>query len=709
MIKEEIKKALQNANLSGALTRFSEAYAVSRRKAYEGLDFEEIREKIASIKAYVADHLDEMIQQFINVAKQNGAKVFFTKSPEEVRNYIIELAKKNNVKSIVKSKSMATEEIHLNKYLKEQGIEVNETDLGEWIIQLAGQRPSHMVLPAIHLTRYDVSEVFTKKVEPVEPDIPQMVKFARKHLRRKFMAADMGITGANIAVAETGSLVIFTNEGNARLTMALPKIHVAVVGVEKLVPKLEDIIPIVQALPRSATAQLITSYISIVTKPYIHLDGSQKDFHIILFDNNRSAIARDPVFKQTLQCIRCASCLNVCPVFRIIGGHVFGKVYTGGIGTILTAWTEGLKASKDIQGLCIQCGNCVQVCPGKINIPELIVEIRKKLAKEEGLSVTTKAIYSVVNNRKLFHTILRTASKLQKPFEKQGFIRHLPFFLSELTEHRSLPAIADVPFRDRFKKIKQPESQTKAVFFAGCLIDFAYPEIGEALVKLLNAAGIEVLFPQEQTCCGAPARYSGVMDVAAGNSKQNVEAVLSIDAQYVVSACPTCTVALKKQFVKDLTEQGYPEEIIKKAQILSNKVVDASELINELINKGKIKFKSNSEEKFTYHDPCHLIRSLGIYQQPRQSLEAAGLQLIEMFESDTCCGMGGSYSLKFPEISSTILRRKIENIKKTEVNLVCTDCPGCVMQIKGGIDKENLPIKVKHSLEILAERIEEEA
>lgn len=705
MIKEEIRKALSNPNLSGALTRFSEAYVVSRKKAYEGLDFEEIRDKIVNIKSYVADHLEELIQTFIKSATENGAKVFFTKSPDEVRNYIIELAKKNNVKSIVKSKSMATEEIHLNKYLKEAGIEVNETDLGEWIIQLAGQRPSHMVLPAIHLTRYDVSDVFTKKVEPVEPDIPQMVKFARKHLRRKFLAADMGITGANIAIAETGTLVIFTNEGNARLTMALPKIHVAVVGVEKLVAKLKDIFPIVKALPRSATAQLITSYISFVNKPYKHIDGSQKELHIILFDNNRSAIARDPVFKQTLQCIRCASCLNVCPVFRLIGGHVFGKVYTGGIGTILTAWTEGLKASKDIQGLCIQCGNCVRVCPGRINIPELILEIRKRIAKEEGLTLKTKVIYSIVNNRKLFHSILRAASKLQKPFETKGFIRHLPFFLSELTQERSLPAIADVPFRDRFKKIQQPKSDKKAVFFAGCLIDFAYPEIGEALVKLLNSGGIEVLFPEEQTCCGAPARYSGVMDVSANNSKQNVEALLGMQADYIVSACPTCTVAIKKQFIKDLKEQGYSEDIIRKAEQLSQKTVDASLLINQLIKEGKIQFKRVPEISFTYHDPCHLIRSLNIYQEPRESLQASGLKLIEMFESDTCCGMGGSYSLKFPEISGTILRRKLENIRKTEAKLVCTDCPGCVMQIRGGVDKENLQIEVKHSLEVLAERI----
>lgn len=184
-----------------------------------------------------------------------------------------------------------------------------------------------------------------------------------------------------------------------------------------------------------------------------------------------------------------------------------------------------------------------------------------------------------------------------------------------------------------------------------------------------------MLFPEEQTCCGAPARYSGVMDVAANNSKQNIEALLSVDADYIVSACPTCTVALKKQFVKDLKEQNYGEDLINSAQRLAEKVLDASELINKLIKEDKIKFDKLPETAFTYHDPCHLIRSLGIYKEPRESLESSGMKLIEMFESDTCCGMGGSYSLKFPEISGNILRRKLDNIIKTETKLVCTDCP----------------------------------
>ena len=708
--KHSIDQALHNANLTGALGKFSEAWRVNRAKIYEGIDFEELRGRIAERKAYAVDHLKELCDLFQKNAEAKGAKVFRSNDPARVREYILQVARDNNVRTVVKSKSMASEEIHLNSYLEKAGLQVKETDLGEWIIQLAGQTPSHMVMPAIHMTKEEVSDLFSKEVdERLSTDIPRLVKVARDELRSKFLEADMGISGANIAVAETGSILTVTNEGNARLVTTLPKVHVAIIGIEKIVATFADIAPILKALPRSATAQMLTSYVTIITGQTPNTDGSRKELHIVLMDNKRSEMAADPMFKEALQCIRCASCLNICPIFRLVGGHVFGKVYTGGIGTILTAWHDNLKSSEDIQGLCIQCGACKDVCPSKIDIPGLILEIRRRLVKNEGLPILHKSIYAVVNNRRLFHTMLRAASVAGKPFSKGSkFIRHLPMFLADLTDGRSLPAIAAKPLRDTIKKIRQPAGlKERAVFYAGCLIDFAYPEMGEALVKILNKGGIEVVFPDDQTCCGAPARYSGAYEVAAKNAADNIEALLAERADYVVSACPTCTVALDHEFIATFQSLGQSTNMAR-ARELAAKVIDFSTLVKKLVDEGRLTLKEGETlGKITYHDSCHLKRTMHAEKPPRELLEKAGYELTEMFECDICCGMGGSYSLKLPEVSAPILQRKLKNIKDTGAPVVAMDCPGCVMQIRGGMDQDGAPVQVRHTVELLAERLQD--
>jgi iron-sulfur cluster protein len=707
--RKEIGEALGNPDLAGALGRFYEAYPISRAKAYQGVDFEAVRTRIAEVKEDAAGRLSELATQFTKEAEARGAKVVLLKSPEEVRRYIVDLARERGVKKVAKSKSMASEEVHLNKALTEAGIDVKETDLGEWIIQLAGQRPSHMVMPAIHLTKEDVAEIFSKEVgERLANDIPRLVKVARKELRGAFLEADMGISGANIAVAETGTLVLVTNEGNARLVTTLPRIHVAIVGLEKLVPAFADVVPILTALPRSATGQLMTSYVSMITGAAPNTDGTPKELHVVLMDHRRTEMAADPVFKEALQCIRCASCLNVCPVYRHVGGHVFGDVYTGGIGTILTAWTGAMERSKEIQGLCIQCGNCVSVCPGKIDIPELIVEVRRRQVQDKGQPFVQKAIFKVVNNRRLFHSVLRSASLAQKPFEKDGFVRHLPFFLSGLADFRSLPAIAEKPFRDIFAAIPQKKGMRKAAFYAGCLIDFAYPGMGEDVVKVLNAGGVEVTFPEGQTCCGAPARYSGAYEVAAQNAIDNLEALLAEDVDWVVSACPTCTTALKHEFARALKSTGKTEWVAK-AEALAAKVIDFSSLVTKLVDDGSLRIDPKKLPPVTYHDSCHLKRTLHVFEEPRALLKKAGHEVVEMKESDTCCGMGGSYSLKFPEISKPILQKKLANIRDTKAKAAVMDCPGCVMQIRGGFDKGKDPVEVHHIARLLAGALEEDA
>jgi L-lactate dehydrogenase complex protein LldF len=335
-----------------------------------------------------------------------------------------------------------------------------------------------------HVQRRSGTTVFNEQVEEGQkPDIPKLVKFARGKLRTKFLNAEMGITGANIAVAETGTLVIVTNEGNARLVTTLPKIHVAIVGLEKLMEKFDDVVPVLTALPKSATAQLMTSYVSMISGPVPNTDGTPKQLHVILMDNRRTEMSQDPKFKQAMQCIRCASCLNVCPVFRLVGGHVFGKIYTGGIGTILTAWFDALKSSDDIQSLCIQCGNCTEVCPGKIDIPGLILELRRRLAVEkrpapgaEKRSSRWSTTASSSTPCCALHTLM------QKPLQKDviSFVT-LPFFLSEMTEFRSLPAIAEAPLpryvqEDSSNLLARTKRRLHSTPAAS--IDFAYPGDG---------------------------------------------------------------------------------------------------------------------------------------------------------------------------------------------------------------------------------------
>ena len=310
-------------------------------------DIEALRDAVRQIKLDTVNNIEAVADKFEAEATKRGAKVFRAKDGAELKKYILDLCHQQNVQRIVKSKSMASEEIELNHELEAAGIRVKETDLGEWIIALAGQRPSHMVMPAIHLNRDQVADYFSKELkEDIPPDIPFMVQTARKTLREEFLQADMGITGANLAIAENGAVLLVTNEGNARLTTTLPRIHVAIVGYEKLIPALQDAAPILRSLPRSATCQLATSYVSMISGPVpsmVKIDGKwvqqDKELHIILLDNGRLRAAKDEKFKQIYQCIRCASCLNVCPVYQLVGGHVYGHIYAGGIGAILTAFS----------------------------------------------------------------------------------------------------------------------------------------------------------------------------------------------------------------------------------------------------------------------------------------------------------------------------------------------------------------------------------
>ena len=584
-LKQEIQEALKNTTLSRTLGTFCATYPAKREKSYAGVDFESTRDSIKEVKSYAAEHVDEMIEEFTKNCTARGGNVFHAHSTDEAMEYIRNLVKEKGVKTIVKSKSMASEEIHMNHVLGDDGVLVQETDLGEFIIALEGNTPVHMVMPALHLNKEQVAEYFTEytKVKN-EPIIAEEVKTARRVMRDKFTHAEMGVSGANVAVAETGTVFTMTNEGNGRMVGTLPKIHLYVFGIEKFVKSLSDARYIFKALPRNGTGQRITSYISMytgateVTSDKDADTKEKKEFYAVILDNpGRRAILADPDFREIYNCIRCGACLDVCPAFALLGGHVYGSnVHTGGIGTLLTHFLVSEERADEIQNICLQCGRCKEVCGGGLHIPEMIMKLRER-SYEANPNPVYKFALDAVSDRKLFHSMLRIASVAQAPFTKgTNFIRHLPMFLSGMTEGRSLMSIAPVPFRDIFPTIQQKVENPKGkiAIFTGCLLDFAYVDIAKAVIADLNSIGYIVDMPMGQSCCGAPATYMGDRENARKTAELNVEAMHAEDYDYIVSACPTCTHQLR--VYKDFFEEG--SDMYKRAAELGEKSFDFCKL-----------------------------------------------------------------------------------------------------------------------------------
>jgi iron-sulfur cluster protein len=714
--KKSVEQALNNPKLSEALHLFGDAYLIARENAFKGLDFEQMRTELAAIKDEVRVNRKKLLQEFIKNAEAAGSKVFIAKNTQEANDYVINLAKQKKATHIAKSKSMVSEEAHLNKALEKAGIKASETDLGEWIVQLAGQRPSHMVMPAIHMFKEEVAVLFSKETgKEQSPEIKSLVNVAREQLRKEYFNADIGLTGANFLVADTGGIGIITNEGNARLCATLPKVHVVFAGIHKLVRNMEDAIKITRLLPRNATGQLLTSYVSWI-RGAVPVDGERKEQHIILIDGGREALYESKACRDALRCIQCGACANVCPVYQTVGGHVFGSIYISAIGIILAAFYEGLDKAKEITRACIGCRSCTAVCPAKIDLEEIILHLRGQVTKEYGMGVVKNiAFKAVMKNRNLFHTMVRAASKLQRPItqKKEGsdtarVIRHLPmhFMEKDFTEWRDLPSIAPKSFRDQFSSIEQRVDNPKyrVGFFVGCGADFVYPEVGVSLIKVLNRLGVEVIFPSEQNCCGIPVLYSGDTETGVYLAKQSVKAFSEADVDYIVSICPTCTMGVKRDFVERLVDDPQWSE---KAVSVSQKTMDASAFLENVLHASRELTGTAGEKKVTYHDSCHLKRGNNVWREPRALLKSTGYAIEEMKNSDRCCGFGGTYSfLSHPQISRQINRDKIDTIKKTGATTVAMDCPGCMIMLKGGMGKNEPSIRCAHTIELLAEAIE---
>ena len=395
--KENAKAALADVQLRGALKNATSLFGEKRRQAVAGLpNWEELRTQARAIKDEVLSDLDRYLKEFVRNAESRGAVVHRARDAAEANAIICGLAKERNARVIVKSKSMTTEETHLNDALEAAGMQVVETDLGEYIIPLAHEPPSHIIAPAIHKTRHQIGELFTAELGmPPTDNIDKMTRTARMTLRDRFAAADVGISGVNFAIAETGTIVIVENEGNIRLTTSLPRLHIAMMGIEKVIPRFADLDVFLKLLPRSGTGQRLTTYQSFITGVKRQAtDEGPDELHIVLLDNGRSRMLAHPVTRQSLACIRCGACLNACPVYQQVGGHAYGSVYPGPIGAVITPQLMGIQKAAQLPFASSLCGACRDVCPVKIDIPQLLLHLRGEISQRKG-GVAERLIFKV--------------------------------------------------------------------------------------------------------------------------------------------------------------------------------------------------------------------------------------------------------------------------------------------------------------------------
>jgi L-lactate dehydrogenase complex protein LldF len=461
---EKIKETVANPDLQKAIYSATGRLIAHRAGAVTPErfpDYQDLRTAAHDMKRHTIENLDYYIEQFERNVEAHGGKVVFCSEAKDVADFVLDLAKRRGARLIVKSKSMTTEEIDLNERLEHHHLESVETDLGEYILQLAHQRPYHIVAPALHMTRYEVADIFTERLG-VEKEviIEKQTRIARGVLREKFLAADIGISGANFLVADSGAVVLVENEGNARLTTSAPKIHIAIAGIEKLIPRAQDLPLFLKLLGRSATGQALTVYTSFLSGPRRgdEIDGPD-EFYVVLLDNGRTKLLADADKRESLFCIRCGACLNHCPVYRKIGGHNYPWIYSGPIGKIITPQFHGVMQDPWLPFASSLCGACAEVCPVKIDIPKLLLQLRSEVTEHQGGSERRgfRMFAWLMRHPRLFRLFGKIGAKFAPRPRDGSWIRRLPAFmrvgpLRNWTSQRDLPPPSKKSFHDYWKE-----------------------------------------------------------------------------------------------------------------------------------------------------------------------------------------------------------------------------------------------------------------
>jgi L-lactate dehydrogenase complex protein LldF len=679
-----VNQALDDPKLQQALTQAMTGLRARRGAAFEGFDFERGRADLKQRRLTNLDRLPELARRFTERLEAVGGKVHFAKDAAEARDIIGQLCWNaasehgpgSHLKPVVtKVKSMASEEIELNPYLESMGMEVVETDLGERMVQLTKTRPSHLIAPAIHLTKEDAARVFG-----TEPTVEAIQQHARVSLRQKFIEAVAGISGANMAIAETGTIVLVTNEGNADLTTTLPPVHIALFGMDKLVATLDDAVATLRMLPRSGTGQLMTSYVNWITGPSRSADIEQsltigvhgpREMHCVILDNGRDRMLADPIFRDALTCIRCGACSNACPPFMAVGGHQFGHIYNGPIGLVLTPFHHGLDEADLPNTLCTQCNACQEICPVDIPLPRQILEHRRRGRK----SLRKRALLGVWERPGLADRALRAAAPLS------AFVP-------------GTPRLATRPYRD---KAPRPTGNGEPLtIFASCMSDRMLPEAAVALERVARAAGFDVGFPKAQWCCGLIAANAGDFE---GGYKLNTSLSESLrnSKGLIVTPSASCFGA----FTIDAADWGPGD----RSELVSRFRDSTRFALHLLEERPNLVRPAGDRPRVAYHDSCQSVRQLGLKAEPRRLLELAGYEVVEIPDIANCCGFGGTFSLEWPNVAGRLASWKLDAISKTGCNVVASDNPGCLLHIATAARRRRQKLRIAHVMELVAERL----
>lgn len=465
--KDRIQKGIKDDFMRQAVSSAQGRFRTGRlTQAAELGNWEDWRDLGEEIRTHTLENLDYYLQQLSEQVSRRGGHVFFAETAEEANQYVKSIIQKKEAKKVVKAKSMVTEEIGLNKALEEVGAEVVESDLGEWILQLDEDPPSHIVTPALHKNKQQIRETFAKKKGYTGSDTPEeLAAFAREQLRQDFLSADVGVTGCNFAIAESGSITLVTNEGNAEMVTSLPDTVITVMGMERIVPTWEEMEVLVSLLTRAAVGQKLTSYITAITGAGLEQEvDSPEEFHLVIVDNGRSKILGTE-FQSALHCIRCAACINACPVYRHIGGHAYNSIYPGPIGAVITPLLEGYDDHKELPYASTLCAACTEACPVKIPLHEHLIRHRQIIVEKEKKAPTAeklmmKGFAAWASNPAIYNMSAKMARPALSPWTKDGMIENGPGPLKAWTEVRDFYAPQGQSFRSWFKQ-RQKDGESK--------------------------------------------------------------------------------------------------------------------------------------------------------------------------------------------------------------------------------------------------------